>query len=70
MEFSPHLLTVKIKDFGKGMPIHKKHGKLGLGLIAMRERAELLHGELAVTSVPNTWTTVSLTIPLTEESNR
>ncbi len=70
IEFSPDLLTVKIKDFGKGMPTHKKNGKLGLGLIAMRERAELLHGELAVTSVPNFWTTVSLTIPLIEDSNR
>lgn len=69
MEFSPDLLTVRVKDFGKGMPAQKKNGKLGLGLIAMRERAELLHGELEVSSVPNTWTMVSLTIPLPEEAN-
>ncbi len=69
MEFSPDLLTVRVKDFGKGMPVQKKNGKLGLGLIAMRERAELLHGELEVSSVPNTWTMVSLTIPLPEEAS-
>lgn len=70
MEFSPDLLTVRVKDFGKGMPVQKKSDKLGLGLIAMRERAELLHGELEVSSVPNTWTMISLTMPLPDEANR
>ena len=70
MEFSPDLLTVRIKDFGKGMPVHQKNGKLGLGLIAMRERAELLHGELEVASIPNTWTMISLTMPLPDEAGQ
>lgn len=69
MEFASDLLTVRVKDFGKGMPAQKKNGKLGLGLIAMRERAELLHGELEVSSVPNQWTMVSLTMPLPEQAS-
>jgi signal transduction histidine kinase len=68
MEFASNLLTVRVKDFGKGMPAQKKTGKLGLGLIAMRERAELLHGELEVSSVPNQWTMISLTMPLPEQA--
>lgn len=64
MLFSPGTLTVKVKDFGRGMVHHKKHGTVGLGLIAMRERAELVGGQLSVTSAINEGTMVTLTMPV------
>jgi signal transduction histidine kinase len=62
--FSENTLRINIQDFGRGFPQGKKPDKRGLGLIAMRERAELMNGSLEVTSVPNAGTTVSLLIPL------
>lgn len=62
--FSEDTLRINIRDFGRGLPQGKKPGKRGLGLIAMRERAELLNGSLEITSAPNAGTTVSLLIPL------
>lgn len=67
--FRPDSLTLSIQDFGHGLPPAKKGGKPGLGLIAMRERAELLNGKLQVISTPNAGTTVSVTIPLVPDEN-
>jgi signal transduction histidine kinase len=64
MIFTPETLTIHIRDFGNGVPQSKKGFKPGLGMIAMRERAEILRGSLAVVSSPGTGTTVSLTLPL------
>ena|SRR5438270_921556 len=69
MYFASDTLTIDIKDFGQGMPPAKKNDQPGLGLIAMRERAELLNGRLTVTSTPDSGTTVSLTMPLKPEEN-
>ena len=46
MIFSEETLTLSVKDFGHGLPQTKKQPKRGLGLIAMRERAELLSGRV------------------------
>jgi signal transduction histidine kinase len=62
--FSGDTLRINIQDFGRGFPQGKKPDKRGLGLIAMRERAELLNGSLEITSAPNAGTIVSLLIPL------
>jgi signal transduction histidine kinase len=65
MIFSDYNLMINVKDFGKGLPPAKKEkGKRGLGLIAMRERAELLGGSIDVHSAPGSGTTISLTMPL------
>jgi signal transduction histidine kinase len=67
MIFSDDNLMINVKDFGRGLPPAKKDkekGKHGLGLIAMRERAELLGGRIDVHSAPGNGTTVSLTMPL------
>lgn len=65
--FTPDLLTVNIRDFGKGIPSSKKRTKPGLGLIAMHERAELLGGKLEVKSEGQSGTTISLTVPLRQD---
>ena len=67
--FRPDSLTLSIRDFGHGLSPVKKGDKPGLGLIAMRERAELLNGKLQVVSAPNTGTTVTVTVPLAPDEN-
>jgi signal transduction histidine kinase len=67
--FRPNSLTLGVRDFGHGLPPVKKGDKPGLGLIAMRERAELLNGKLQVVSAPNAGTTVTITMPLTPEDD-
>ena len=64
LTFSLDALQITVQDYGKGLPLSKKPEKRGLGLIAMRERAELLSGRFEVFSLPNAGTTVSLLIPL------
>jgi signal transduction histidine kinase len=67
LDFSPRRLTLSIKDFGRGLTAPKKREKPGLGLIAMRERAELLDATLRISSGPNFGTTVSIEMPLKHE---
>jgi signal transduction histidine kinase len=62
VDFSPARLRVEIEDHGKGMPASGAHG--GLGLIAMRERAELLHGRLSFLRPTGGGTLVMLEVPL------
>ncbi len=64
MLFAPDTLTVNIKDFGHGMTQNRSPQSRGLGLIAMRERAELLAGKLEINSVPTAGTTVTLSVPI------
>jgi two-component system, NarL family, sensor histidine kinase DegS len=68
MIFSPDALSVNIKDFGRGMQT-RKQGKAGLGLIAMRERAELLSGNLEISTAANAGTTVSLVMPIRQDDH-
>ena len=67
MEFTPHHLTVYVADFGSGLPAAKKNEKMGLGLIAMRERADLLNGKLNIASSPGVGTTLTVRMPLEQD---
>ena len=67
MIFSPAMLVINIRDFGRGVTPNKKNGKPGLGLIAMQERAELVGGKLILSSIANSGTTVGLEMPLRTE---
>ncbi len=72
MIFGSETLEIRIRDFGKGLEQTKKKTAPGLGLIAMRERAEILNGQLeissgAAASNPSRGTTVSLVIPLRQD---
>ena len=65
MIFGADTLTVTIMDFGKGLKAdNREDARRGLGLIAMRERAALLGGNLDVHSTPGAGTTVILSMPL------
>lgn len=63
VNFSSDALTINVRDFGHGMA-RDKISKPGLGLIAMHERADLVGGQLKISSVTDAGTTVSLTMPL------
>lgn len=69
LQFSGDSLSITVRDYGVGMPPNRRGSKPGLGLIAMRERAEILGGKLAVSSAlsASPGTTVSLLIPLNQE---
>jgi signal transduction histidine kinase len=67
MTFSDDSLSVSVRDFGCGLGAKKKTEGTGLGLIAMRERAELVNGKLNISSAPGNGTVVSLSIPLRHE---
>lgn len=69
MQFGPRDLTVHVTDFGQGLPAAKKNEKLGLGLIAMRERADLLNGSLTVSSSPGMGTTIAIKMPLEQDES-
>jgi two-component system sensor histidine kinase DegS len=65
-------LMLHIFDDGKGFKVEKSKNKRsdmtgGFGLISMRERVELLNGELTINSEPGKGTRLSMMIPLTQE---
>ena len=57
-------LCLQIKDNGRGLKPGALAGTHSLGLLGMRERAELLAGSLDIASTPGAGTTVTVTIPL------
>jgi len=67
VEFGPDKVTVSIVDDGDGFEVPTRLGDLAstgkLGLIGMRERAELLGGSLEVRSSPRKGTTVTVSVP-------
>jgi signal transduction histidine kinase len=63
----PALLRLTIEDEGKAGP---QPFRPGVGLAAMRERAELVHGHLQITRTGNGGTRVSLDLPRDQPSPR
>ncbi len=61
LRFSPDSLELEVEDHGKGFVPEKM--QRGIGLVAMRERAELIGGTLAILPRPQGGTKVRLQIP-------
>ncbi len=59
-------ILVVIEDNGKGFDLNGKMGNGHLGLVGMRERAELLDGKLTIESSSDTGTSIYVDIPLEE----
>jgi signal transduction histidine kinase/ligand-binding sensor domain-containing protein len=81
LEYDERELTLTISDDGKGFALaaEKRQGKLVVaanageghyGLTGMKERAAVIHGELAIESEPSKGTTVRLNVPAPEVSAR
>ncbi len=61
LHFSAGQLDVSVEDHGKGFV--REAGQRGIGLVAMRERAELIGGTLSVAPVAGGGTLVRIEIP-------
>ena len=61
LRFLPESLELEVEDHGAGMGVQK--GKAGIGLVAMRERAELLGGSLELLKPAAGGTLVRLRVP-------
>jgi signal transduction histidine kinase len=61
LRFSPDSLELEVEDHGAGFVAEKM--PRGIGLVAMRERAELIGGTLAISPHPQGGTKVRLQIP-------
>ena len=57
-------VRLRVIDDGTGFDAGSLSGKESLGLVSMRERARLVHGELAVESQPGAGTRVDVRVPL------
>jgi len=61
LSFLPSALLLELEDHGKGFVPQK--GNTGIGLVAMRERAELIGGKLEILSPASGGTLVRLSVP-------
>jgi len=57
-------LVLSVRDDGAGFATDTRHTGGGLGLVTMRERAELMHAQLKVRSVPGRGTEVRVAVPI------
>jgi len=62
LETTPTTVVLRVRDEGCGLSADERRER-GLGLRAMRERAELVRGRLTVTSQPGRGTTVEAVLP-------
>jgi signal transduction histidine kinase len=62
LRYLAHGLEVEIEDHGSGFAIDQS--RRGIGLVAMRERAELMGGTLKFSQPAQGGTLVKLAIPL------
>jgi two-component system NarL family sensor kinase len=71
LEFPPGRLNLEVEDRGTGMPESRNGGtRKGIGMTAMRERAELLEGKFEVLRAGEGGTLVRLDVPLTDTYER
>lgn len=67
MEFLHKRVNIHVKDDGRGFDLDKVMAdkeREGYGLVGMRERVQLLKGEMNITTAPGQGTSISITVPL------
>jgi signal transduction histidine kinase len=64
VEFTPAQLSAVVEDDGRGFDTGRPSRSSGLGIFAMRERARVIGGTLAIRSSIGRGTAVRLTVPL------
>ena len=63
-------IELKVSDVGRGFEEQDAFTRDGLGLISMRERLQLVHGELSVKSKTGAGTTIHARVPLVTHEYR
>jgi PAS domain S-box-containing protein len=63
-------IDLTVADFGNGFEEQEAFTRHGLGLISMRERLQLVHGDLSVKSQPGAGTTIHARVPLKTDEYR
>jgi len=63
----PDSLELSVEDRGRGFDPDSAECRRGLGLRGMRERAELVGGQLTIVSAPGQGTRVSVSVPMDHE---
>jgi signal transduction histidine kinase len=63
-------IILEIKDNGKGFDVSTISHKRTLGLLGMKERTMIMGGEYKILSEKGNGTTVVVSVPLTEETNK
>ncbi len=63
-------IELTVEDFGSGFDEQEAFTRHGLGLISMRERLQLVHGEFSVKSRPGAGTTIRARVPLNADEYR
>lgn len=58
-------VLLEIEDDGEGVPTEKLTDRMSIGLLGMRERAELLEGEVHITGRPGNGTIITVRMPAT-----
>jgi PAS domain S-box-containing protein len=72
LNYSNSVVTLRVTDNGQGFDTRRKSVDSigsGLGLVGMRERAQLIGGSLTVRSMPGKGTTVSIKVPVQNREN-
>ncbi len=59
-----NLVVLRIRDDGVGLPARARRTTTGLGLVTMRERAELMGAELSIRRLPRGGTEVRVGVPI------
>ncbi|MFC7751192.1 sensor histidine kinase [Paenibacillus thermoaerophilus] len=68
LTFQRQMVRLIVQDNGVGFQVGKDDAEIGrFGLMGMRERVELLEGELQIESAPDRGTKISLAIPISVE---
>ena len=67
MSETPEYMSVKVHDNGRGITPQELDDPGSIGLLGMRERAELIGGQLLITSKRGKGTAILITAPVTRE---
>lgn len=63
LDFSEHEISLIIEDNGVGFPEPGEGGRVGFGLLGMRERAAILNGQMSISSQPGRGVRLEVVIP-------
>jgi PAS domain S-box-containing protein len=65
LEFVDHVLRLNVRDEGVGLPVGRLKTGAGIGIMGMKERANLVNGKVSIESEVGEGTEVTVTVPIT-----